>query len=455
MSNPFAVGTEEWAAWESAELSETDELLQHSGVRASTVKPRRVRWAWKGRIPFGKLSSVEGDPGDGKSLMTLDLAARWSSGRPMPDGFEHDGPYHVIMISAEDDEEDTIVPRLQVAQAALDNVTLITSGAMPELPFTLGADLSMLEAVIVATGARIVVLDPLSAFLASDVDSHNDLSVRRALWPLKALAQRTGVAVIVVRHLNKGGTGVKAIYRGNGSIAFIGAFRCGFAVARDPDEPDGRLLAAVKSNIARLAPTIMFRIESTPDGETPYIAWGGVSELTAQQALDGPSRRSTVDDGETVEARVRAMEREFLLDVLADGPKTWKEIVALGKDDGFKERTLERARADAGLIKLIGVDGNASTRWARPSTSDDENVQVARPLRHFATDLGTKAIAPNTWRSGEVGSEPLSPMDRDAAIDNAPRRCYECDSSDAIRFYAPWWTVACIDHAPSPNGAGP
>src|SRR4029078_1258114 len=108
------------------------------------------------------------------------------------------------------------------------------------------------------------------------------------------------------------------------------------------------------------------------------------------------------------------MERKFLLDVLADGPKTWKEIVALGKDDGFKERTLERARAGAGLINLSGVDGNASTRWARPSTSDDENVQVARPLRHFATDLGTKAIAPNTGRRGEVGTEPLSPLDKNA-----------------------------------------
>jgi hypothetical protein len=447
MSNPFVVGTDEYDAWADAEMREMP------GVRASAVKPRRVRWAWRGRIPFGKLSSVEGDPGDGKSLMTLDLAARWSSGRPMPDGYEHDGPYHVIMISAEDDEEDTIVPRLTVAGAVLDNVTLITSGALPELPFTLGADLSMLELAIAATGARIVVLDPLSAFLASDVDSHNDLSVRRALWPLKALAQRTGVAMIVVRHLTKGGTGVKAIYRGNGSIAFIGAFRCGFAVARDPDEPDGRLLASVKSNISRLADTLCFRVESTPDGETPYIAWGGVSGLTAQQALDGPTHRSSNGDGADAEDRVRQYERDFLLDALADGPKPWREIVALGKEDGFTEMSLRRARADAGLIKLIGVDGNASVRWARPSTSDVQIACEDGPSDHLLTDLGTEAIAPNTRANDQMAMEPPSPKDRDASIDNAPLRCYSCDSSDAIRFYAPWWTIACAAHAPNPNGA--
>ena len=360
-------------------LSEQDEL---PAVRADNVTTRRIEWAWRKRFPFGKLSTVEGDPGDGKSLMTLDLTARWSSGRPMPDGSEHGGPYHVILVSAEDDEADTIAPRLAVAGARMDNVTMVTAGSTPDSPFTFANDLAALERLITSTGARIVVFDPLTAFMSSNVDSHNDLSVRQALWPLKSLAQRTGCAIIVVRHLNKGGTGVKAIYRGNGSIAFIGAARCGHAVARDPeDEPDGRLLATVKSNISRLPDTLRFRVESTPDGETPYIAWGGVSELTAQQALDGPRRGGTYgDDKADVENRVRKYEREFLMDILADGPKSWKEIVEIGRADGFTEHTLRRARAEAGLIKLMGADGQASVRWARPSTADAAMLTIRAPI---------------------------------------------------------------------------
>src|SRR4029079_10669637 len=113
--------------------------------------------------------------------------------------------------------------------------------------------------------------------------------------------------------------------------------------------------------------------------------------------------------------------------------------------------SLRRARADAGLNKLIGVDGNASVKWARPSTSD---VQIARedaPSDHLLSDLGAKAIATKRGASEQVADEPPSTMDRDAAIRSAELRCYACDSCDAIRFYGPWWTIACADHAPSLN----
>src|SRR4029079_3946864 len=108
-------------------LDDVDPLSDQEEVAAyvaANVRTRRVEWAWGGYVPLGKLSLIEGDPGDGKSVLTVDLAARWSSGAPMPDGTVHDGPWPVFMVSAEDDMEDTIVPRLIAAGARLDYVTL-------------------------------------------------------------------------------------------------------------------------------------------------------------------------------------------------------------------------------------------------------------------------------------------------------------------------------------------
>jgi putative DNA primase/helicase len=428
------------------ELAWTEELATYV---AANVKTRRVDWAWQGYIPLGKLTIVEGDPGDGKSVLTLDLTARWSAGKPLPDGSDPTGPYRVILVSAEDDMADTIVPRLFAAGARLEGVELVPHGATPDKPFEFARDLEALERRVVETGARIIVFDPLTAFLSAGTDTHNDMQVRHALYPLKALAERTRAAVLCVRHLNKGGQGVKAIYRGNGSIAFTGAARVGFLVGVDPDNPRGRLLACVKSNLALKPPSMRYEIESTPDG-TPYVAWHGTSGVDAQGALDGPKRASEIDDETAANNRARQYEIEFLEDLLADGPMAWREIVAAGKAEGFADRSLRRARADIGLVKLTGDGGNRDARWSLRSTPDANESQDGTPLGHLATDLGDRRRAQNGWPSGQVADgqgEILTDEQRAAALDATPDACSVCgDTNDVVRYNAPLWTKLCPLH---------
>jgi len=420
------------AGYGLSELDPLPEATELQDVIAANVRTRKVDWGWKPYFPVGKLSTVEGDPGDGKSMLTIDLAARWSSGAPMPDGTVHDGPMRVVLVSAEDDPEDVIVPRLIAAGARLDHVTLITGGATEDDPFQFATDLVALERYCVVNDVNVVIFDPLTAFMSSTVDSHNDLQVRHALYPLRAFATRTRTIVIVVRHLNKAGSNVKAIYRGNGSIAFTGAVRCSYVVAPDPDDPDGRVLACVKSNLARKPPALRYRIESTPD-EVPYVTWGGPVDLTAQEALDGPRKWTDVDDERDVVRRVRAMEADFLRDVLAGGPLTWAEVKTLGKEDGFPEHNLRRARADIGLVQVFGEGGNRSVRWALPSTSE-AHLPTCPP------DVPPYTGPQLPWASGQ--------METESEVDSHPDECTVCGQGPVLRFYAPHWTVRCVDHDP-------
>ena len=184
-------------------------------VPVDQVVPERVDWLWQGRLARGKVTVVDGDPGLGKSTITADLAARISTGSPMPDGSRLSGSADVIPLSAEDGVADTIRPRLEAAGADLTRVHAVDISAAD--PMVLPSGIGDLERAVTATGAVLVVIDPFVAFLSDDVNSYRDQDVRRVLAALAALAARTGVCVLLVRHLTKS-TGGPAIYRGGGSI---------------------------------------------------------------------------------------------------------------------------------------------------------------------------------------------------------------------------------------------
>ena len=439
-------------------LSETDDLAAYV---AANVRTRKIEWAWRNYMAIGKLSIVEGDPGDGKSVLTVDLAARWSSGMEMPDGFNHGGPWPVFMVSAEDDPEDTVVPRLIAAGAQLEKVTLFPHGSTPDRPFEFATDLPALERRALEVGARIIIFDPLAAFLSSTVDTHNDMQVRKALYPLKTLAYRTRSAVVAVRHLNKGSQGTKAIYRGNGSIAFGGAARAGFVVASDPEEPQIRVFACVKTNLSHMPATLRYSIESTEE-DVPYLMWRGSTEVSAQQALDGPRKFHTeIDDEEASERRQRQYEIEFLHDCLKDGPKTWREIVAEGREDGFTEIGLRRARPEAGLVKVIGEGGNRTVRWRLRTEVDTNPIPEQPPLAHLLTgtegqmggsdSLSKCANGASEDAEGEAG---LTDQERSTALEQAPRTCSICHTTiDVVGFHKPWWEYRCLAHDPRYYGA--
>jgi hypothetical protein len=426
---------------------------------AAHVQPRKLGWAWKDHFALGKIGMIEGDPGDGKSIMTIDLAARWSTGMKMPDGSNGMPACPVLMVSAEDDLEDTLIPRIIAAGGDRSRIHLMVHGATPADPFTFKDGLPSVGQAILKHGIKVVFFDPLMAFLSGETDSHNDASVRRALQPLKLLASNTGVAIILVRHLNKGGTGNKAIYRGGGSIAFTGAARSTFLVTEGDDDTT-RVMSCVKSNLSKKPPAITYTVEVSRD-EVPYLRWGETVNLTAQQALDGPGRRKDTDASDERKSRkkVRTLAGEFLLDILSDGPMAWQAILELAKGEGFSRNTLERARAEVGLTKLTGGEGQRTTTWARPE------VPPPAPLPHFSTQVSPKPRAPiggemgerepDMAPKGESDSELTEEERRDDALMELPLACDVCGATDnVLRWFEPYWVIRCQPHNPRKYGGG-
>src|SRR5689334_4378705 len=195
-------------------------------TRISSIESRPVEWIWKNRIPRSMLTLLEGDPATGKSTLLLDLVARVSRGWNMPGPnaalLGGNQPGMVILLSAEDDPASVIRPRLEAAGADLDRVVILSvptlDGGDREVAIT-DDDIARIEAVALSEGAVLVVVDPLTAYLTDSTDTNSDHSVRRALVKLKGLAERTGCAVVCVRHWRKSASET-ALYRGGGSIAF-------------------------------------------------------------------------------------------------------------------------------------------------------------------------------------------------------------------------------------------
>ncbi len=312
-----------------------------AGKLLSEVEPERVEWLWPGRLPLGKLAVLDGDPGLGKSVVTLDLAARVSAGLELPDG-ERCGPAGIVLLSAEDGLRDTIKPRLDAAGADTERIvalSTVTEAKTGERVISLSKDLAIIERAIERVGAGLVVVDPLTAFLSEKTDSYKDQDVRRALAPLATLAERTKTTILVVRHLNKAAGG-NTLYRGGGSIAIIGAARSGLVIAEDPEDSERRILAANKHNLSKAAPSLAFRIGTAPNG-TARVSWGGTSTLTAADILKEPA------DPEQKSALSEA--KEFLLQELEDGPVAAEQVEKDARGAQISVRTLKRAKRALGV----------------------------------------------------------------------------------------------------------
>ena len=309
-----------------------------------SIAARLVEWLWPRWIPLGKVTILDGDAGVGKSTVLLDLAARLSRDGRMPDGAAGTvGPS--LILSAEDGEADTIRPRLEAAGGALDRIFVLPAvrdddeeARPPEIP----RDLPAIEAAVEECGARLVVIDPLMAFLTR-IDASRDQDVRRALHKLTGVAQRQNCAVVCLRHLNRFGD--KAIYRGGGSVGIVAAARSGLLVAADPDDPQSRLLAAMKCNLAAAPLPLRFRLE--PQGGVCRVAWHGGADYEADDLVRKMSHAERADREE-----VRCMLQEamdFLRNHLAKGPKPRSECYLMGQITGYSRRTMERA------VKALGL----------------------------------------------------------------------------------------------------
>lgn len=317
-------------------------------VLVADVDREQVTWLWHDRIPRGKVTVLDGDPGTGKSTLTLTITAKVTTGSPFPDG-ERPEVGDVILLGAEDDIGDTIRPRLEAAGAdlsrcwVLPDITPHVSAKekpQPPRPPELPADLDALEGMVKDKGAALVVIDPLMAFLSSQIDSHKDQDVRKVLAPLGYMASRTGAAVVVVRHMNKG-QGGSALYRGSGSIGIVGAARAGLLVAPDPDDEGRRILAVSKSNLGPKASSLAYRIVEDERYKVARVVWDGASKHTASDLV-----RARVDEDE---APALAEAVRVLKEILADGPLAAGNVKRMAATAGVAERTLQRARHALGV----------------------------------------------------------------------------------------------------------
>lgn len=356
------------------------------------VIPEKVDWLWPHWIPRGCVAMLEGDPGIGKSEMTVEFAAIVSSGRQWPEVIVNNAalprtshePAHVILVGVEDDEGMTVAPRLTAAGADLARVHPIdqpTDEHGDPVPFVIPDDVDRLRDAVVELNAKLVVIDPITAFIStSKVKAGDDPSTRQALMPLVSLARDTGCAVLLVRHLNKA-VGMSAKHRGSGTIGFTGITRAVMTAstyeseeAVDGAEAGGptHAIACVKSNLGKEPDALGYRLESAPTNpDVPVVEWCGVIDgLTA----DGLVR---ADGAKVSDARKNAPVREeaasLIRELLADGPCNPKAVITKVTDAlGCSGKTVKDAAARNVRVvkKQIRIDGQIDHwTWELPETT--------------------------------------------------------------------------------------
>jgi archaellum biogenesis ATPase FlaH len=358
------------------------------GLFLSQFETQKIDWLWEKRIPLGKITMLDGDPGMGKSLLAINVAACVSSGYPMPDSTpgKQGG---VILVAPEDGASDTLRPRLEAAGGDPSRILLLNTVEgldakkmkVNDRPFSLSHDLEALEEAIKRTQAVLIILDPLMAVLGHSIDSSRDQDVREVFTPLAQLAERTNCAVLVIRHLNKGAS-KDALYRGAGSIGIIAAARTGLIVARDPYEENRRILATTKNNLSKKASNLSYQVVENESG-IPYIQWLGENNYTLPTLLDGGTNLS--------------IERHKILQVLedAEGPLGPQEIAELTGQKYVSVRlTLSRMQ---------------------------EAREIARPYRGMYTTLNHPSLLQRSMKSDAKTSDATDTLDTSDTTDTSDK----------------------------------
>ena len=250
-------------------------------IHMEDVVSKEVEWLWYPYIPYGKITIIEGDPGEGKTTLVLKLAAALSRGLPLPcdDDKEYE-PIHIIYQTAEDGIEDTIKPRLEKAGADCSMIRVID-----ETDKELSITDDRLEQAIIETGARLIILDPIQAYIGATVDMHRANEIRPVLKHLGIIAEKHNCAIILIGHMNKA-SGSKSTYRGLGSIDIQATARSVLLVARLRDKPNIRIMAHDKSSLAPAGDAIRF--EMTEDNGMVCI---GPYDITIDELLSGNEGR--------------------------------------------------------------------------------------------------------------------------------------------------------------------
>lgn len=340
---------------------ESDERAAYKPM--SEVTPRAIEWLWADRVAIGKPTIIAGDPGLGKSMITnaymaavVSRGGRWTDGACCQRG-------SVVIVSGEDDPEDTLYPRLQAAGADMSKIFYFQgvgrgsdraeAAAGKTRSFTL-ADVQVLRAMLDEIGdVRLVVIDPIGAFVGNS-DSHNNAEVRGLMAPIGALAAEKRAAFVLVAHLNKGGgkgTGTSAIYRIAGSLGFAAAARTVWGVIKDPDDPKRRLFLSIKNNVSVDAENgLAYRVRDAGPGgvfqSRPMVEWeAGPVQISVEDAMEQPRGGPR---GPRPVARNTA--KLWLEGFLKAGPQKGVSVRAAATAAGLSHATLQRAKGELGVL---------------------------------------------------------------------------------------------------------
>jgi len=372
---------------------------------AAGIPPRHIDFLWAGRLARGKHTAFAGEPGDGKSQLSIYVAATISRGGEWPCNEGRVPLGNVIIFNAEDGADDTIVPRLIAADADMERVHIVSAVLQEDgkgrRTFNLQADLALLEKKICEIGdVALVIIDPISSYMGK-TDSHKNSEVRGALEPLSEMADRLKVAVLSITHFSKAGSSNtnKALHRFIGSIAFVGAPRAAFAVIEDADNEGRILFLHAKNNMAPKPQGLAYRLLQTIVGDNivaSYVHWEDTPvTISADQAL-----RAADDQG--IGGGAGADAEEFLRNVLAEGPVSVKDIQAEARAAGHSWATVRRAKDRLRVVSEHvpqgrdddgRLDGHGYWQWRLPAPSPS-GMSACGENEHLRSDGPSKVLTP-------------------------------------------------------------
>ena len=313
-------------------------------IRMSDVELTPVEWLWKPYLPFRKLSVLQGNPGEGKTYFAMHLAAACTNGKLLPN-MERMKPFNVIYQTAEDGLGDTVKPRLIEAGADLDRVLVIDDS---EVQLTLSDE--RIEKAIIENNARLVIIDPIQAYLGADVDMNRANEVRPIFMRLGQVAQRTGCAILLIGHLNKA-AGMQSLQRGLGSIDIAAAVRSVMFIGKLKHDPTMRILTHEKSSLAPPGASLAFSL-----GDEGGFRWVGEYDITADEMLSGiePQRETKTQQA-----------KDLICALLAGGKQVLSEdIDKAALERGIPGRTVRDAKRELGdALKSKIVEGRKKVFW--------------------------------------------------------------------------------------------
>ena len=313
-------------------------------IRMSDVELTPVEWLWKPYLPFGKLSVLQGNPGEGKTYFAMHLAAACTNGKLLPN-MERMEPFNVIYQTAEDGLGDTVKPRLIEAGADLDRVLVIDDS---DVQLTLSDE--RIERAIIENNARLVIIDPIQAYLGADVDMNRANEVRPIFMRLGQVAQRTGCAILLIGHLNKA-AGMQSLQRGLGSIDIAAAVRSVMFIGKLKHDPTMRILTHEKSSLAPPGASLAFSL-----GDEGGFRWVGEYDITADEMLSGiePQRETKTQQA-----------KDLICALLAGGKQVLSEdIDKAALERGIPGRTVRDAKRELGdALKSKIVEGRKKVFW--------------------------------------------------------------------------------------------